>query len=233
LPVRTTLYKVWFGCKPHWVIRKGPEIGSNQIDTYKSGLPQNLLDSDDKDDSRFSETDIEAEEYTLTELECLVRKNNTRVAAQIVKKARGKARTFQKGWLITLAIPSKLRLRTEPKWILCCIDQVTKNQYSLTSTKGPLRGSHSASQLNPVEAPDQSLIPMNWPEGTTKLTLTKAVQLINNRGTIGAAQKAGRVANKPERQRGRKRKQPEPEPEPVVLRTSGRKRQKRTGVFEN
>jgi hypothetical protein len=55
----------------------------------------------------------------------------------------------------------------------------------------------------------------------------------NNRGTIGAAQKADRVANKPERQRGRKCKQPEPEPEPVVLRTSSRKRQKRTGVFEN
>ena len=48
--------------------------------------------------------------------------------------------------------------------------------------------------------------------------------------------KAGRVANKPERQRGWKRKQPkpepEPEPEPVVLHTSSRKRQKRTGAFE-
>jgi hypothetical protein len=84
-----------------------------------------------------------------------------------------------------------------------------------------------------VEAPDQSLIPINWPDGTTKLTLTKAVQLINNCGTIRAAQKAAQVANKPERQQGRKRKQPEPEPEPVVLHTSSRKRQKRTGVFEN
>jgi hypothetical protein len=59
---------------------------------------------------------------------------------------------------------------------------------------------------------------------------------INNRGTIGAAQKAGQLASKPRRQRGQKRKQPEPEPEPepepVALRTSSRKRQKRTGAFE-
>ena len=205
------------------MIRNRPENRENQTSANK--------DSEDED-GRFSETDIESEEYTLTELECIVHKNNARIAAQMVKKAHGKAQIFQKGWLITLAILSKLRLRTEPKRILCRIDQVTKNQYFLSSTKGPLHGSHSASQLNPVEAPDQSLIPMNWPEGTTKLTLTKAVQLINNRGTIGAAQKASRVANKPERQRGRKRKQPEPEPELVVLRTSGRKRQKRTGAFE-
>jgi hypothetical protein len=160
-------------------------------------------------DESFSETDIEEEEYTLTELERIVRKNNARVATQMVKKAHGQAWIFKKGWIITLAIPSKLRLRTEPKRIPCRIDNITKNQYFLSSTKGPLRGSHSASQLNPVEAPDQSLIPMNWPDRTAKLTLNEVVQLINNRGTIGAAQRAARLAAhqpKPQRQRGQKHK---------------------------
>jgi hypothetical protein len=77
---------------------------------------------------------------------------------------------------------------------------------------------------------------------TAILTLSKAAQLINNCGTIGAAQKAGQHAKplpKPLRQQGQKRKQPELElelepklePELVVLRTSGRKRQRRTGAF--
>ena len=106
LPVRTTPYEVWFGCKPHWLIRNGPENSENQIGANE--------DSEDED-RRFSETDIEAEEYTLTELECVVHKNNARNTAQIVKKACGKAQIFQKSWLITLAILSKLRLHKEPK----------------------------------------------------------------------------------------------------------------------
>jgi hypothetical protein len=142
----------------------------------------------------------------------------------MVKKASAKARIFKKGWLVTLAIPSKLQLRTELKRLLCWIVKVTKNQYSLDSTKGPLSGSHSALQLNPVESPDQNLVSINWPAGTPKLTINKAVQLVNNRGTIAAAQKAAWLANRiatepvvqsvPERQQGCKRK-----------------RQKRTGSF--
>jgi len=148
---------------------------NNRINADGHELLQNLPDGEEEGDLDFSETDIEAEEYILTELERRVRENNARVAARMVKKAGGKARKFAKGWLVTLAIPSKLQLRTESKRLLCRVDQVTKNQYFLSSTKGPISGSYSASQLNPVEAPDQSLIPANWPEGTAKLTLTKAV----------------------------------------------------------
>jgi hypothetical protein len=114
--------------------------------------------------------------------------------------------------------------------------KVVKNQYILITAKGPLSGSYSALQLNPVEAPDQSLVPYSWPPATKKLSLTKAVQLANNRGTIAAAQKAARLINilatgaLEKRQQGCKRKEPEPEPEPehVALRVSIRKRRKRT-----
>jgi hypothetical protein len=92
-----------------------PGIGNNQINIDKYKLLQNLPDSKDKD-NRFSETDIEAKEYILTELEYLVYKSSTRVAAQITKRACRKARTFQKGWLIILAIPSKLYIYTKPKY---------------------------------------------------------------------------------------------------------------------
>ena len=152
------------------------------------------------------------------------------------------------GWLVTLAIPSKMRQRTEAKRLLCCIVKVVKNQYTLITANGPLKGSHSASQLNPVESPDQSLVPQSWPEGTAKITINKAVQLVNNRGTIAAAKKVARLANRPveqavnehveqaveEQQQGHKRKEApdeieeEPEQEHVIVRRSARKRQKRT-----
>jgi hypothetical protein len=119
------------------------------------------------------------------------------------------------------------------KHLLCRIVKVVKNQYLLITAKGPLSRSHSALQLNPVEAPDQSLVPYNWPATTKKLSLTKAVQLANNRGTIAAAQKAARLIDTlaiEKQQQGRKRKEPEPEPEPerVALCVSTRKRKKRT-----
>ena len=89
LPACTILYKVWFGCKPYWLIRNRPEISRNQIGADK-----------DSEDKSFSETDIEEEEYTLTELEYIIYKNNTRVAAQMVKKDYGKARIFTKAGLL-------------------------------------------------------------------------------------------------------------------------------------
>jgi hypothetical protein len=73
------------------------------------------------------ETDVEAEEYTLTALEQEIRKNNAGLAVQLVKKAGAKVRVFQNSWLVVLAIPSKIRKSTEMKRLLCCIVKVVKN----------------------------------------------------------------------------------------------------------
>jgi hypothetical protein len=55
-----------------------------------------------------------------------------------------------------------------------------------------LSSTYTPRQLNVVPSPDESLIPMSFPEWIgSKLTLTKAVQLTNNRTTVAAAQKAG------------------------------------------
>jgi hypothetical protein len=53
---------------------------------------------------------------------------------------------------------------------------------------------HTPRQLNEVLSLDETLIPMSFLEWKgSKLTLTKAVQLTNNRTTIVATQKAGRA----------------------------------------
>jgi hypothetical protein len=183
LPKGITLYKVWFGRKPHWLNKILLNSSNNLINVNGNQL---------SDTEYASETDIDCKEYILTALEHDIRKNNTKVAARIVKKAGKKARTFDKGSLVTLAIPSKLRLHTEPRRLLCRVVKVVKHQYTLITAKGLLSGSHSASALNSVSTPNQFLVPQSWPGNTKKLTLTKAVQLTNNRGTIAQAQKAGR-----------------------------------------
>jgi hypothetical protein len=195
-----------------------PKVGNSIISTNSNNL---------SDTEYSSETDTDAEEYILTELEYNIYKNNTKVAARIVKKSGSKVQEFKAGWLVTLAIPSKLRLYTESKQLLCRVVKVVKNQYTLITAKGPIAGGHSASELNPVKASNKSLIPESWPENTKKLTLTKAVQLSNNRGTIAQAQKAAQL-------QGRKRKQAmvQHEPEEIQeedkpVRRSGRKVQKR------
>jgi len=54
-----------------------------------------LLNSDDN--NKYSiETNIETKEYTLTELEHQVCKNNAKVATRIVKKASSKVQVFKK-----------------------------------------------------------------------------------------------------------------------------------------
>jgi hypothetical protein len=241
LPARTTPFEVWFGWKLHWLNVQQLNVSNNLIDSNENKLPQPALESNNKED--IIETDIEAEEYILTELEYHIRQNNTGVAARMVKKAGKKTRVFKKSWLVTLAIPSKLRLHTEPKCLLCQIVKVTKNQYFLDSTKGPISRSHSALQLNLVESADQSWIPIAWPAGIPKLTINKAVQLINNRGTIASTQRAARLANRQAkpvqhlRQQSCKHKEAPvqskdvPEQEPTGWWVSRRKRQKRTGVF--
>jgi hypothetical protein len=112
----------------------------------------------------------------------------------MVKKAGGKVKIYAQKAIVSLAIPAKIRLKTEAKRLLYWITKVVKNRYTLICCFGPLSGMHTPGQLNEVLSPDETLIPMSFPEWKgSKLTLTKAVQLTNNRTTIAAAQKAGRA----------------------------------------
>jgi hypothetical protein len=81
---------------------------------------------------------ISTKEYTLIVLEQEIHKNNTKVAAQMVKKAGIKALIFQKDWIVILAILSKMRKSTEMKRLLFYIVKEVKNQYTLITAKGLL-----------------------------------------------------------------------------------------------
>ena len=104
---------------------------------------------------------------------------------------------YANGSIVSLAIPSKLRLKPEARRLLCRITKVVKNRYTLICFAGPIKGSHNAGQLNEVLSPDKSSIPLKfqgWKKA--KLTIAKAVAKTNNRGSIAAAQKANQLANK-------------------------------------
>jgi len=110
-----------------------------------------------------------------------------------VKKSAKKAQVFKEGWVITLAIPKKLRRSTKPKRLPVRILGINQHAYTLMSRFGRLKGAFQAGQLNTVKSNTLGLdIAMRWPDSGPKILLTQAVQLFNSRGTLASIQKAGR-----------------------------------------
>ena len=106
----------------------------------------------------------------------------------MVKKVNKKMKVFTNGSIVSLAIPTKLRLKSEARRLLCQITKVAKNQYTLICATGPTKGSHNAGQLNEVLSPNESSISLKftgWKKA--KLSLAMAVAKVNNRGSIAAA----------------------------------------------
>jgi hypothetical protein len=50
---------------------------------------------------------------------------------------------------------------------------MVKNWYTLICSVGPLSGTHTAGQLNPVLSPDESLLPPKFPANEARLTINK------------------------------------------------------------
>ena len=200
LPARMTPYEVFFGRKPHWLTESLLDVNNAPVDENGIPLPQQETASDSDgeasnsgsegsdSDNEDHETDTKADNYILTELERQIKQSNAWTTARMVKKVGGKMKVYAENSIVSLAIPAKLRLKTEAKRLLCRIIKVVRNRYTLVCSVGPLSGSHTAGQLNEVVAPDESSVPMGFPDWKrAKLTLTKAVQLVNNHGTIAAA----------------------------------------------
>ena len=101
-------------------------------------------------DSGYPELDAESpndkpngpklEKWILTEIEEQVRKNNILVAGRMVKKATKKAQIFKRGWVVTVAIPSKLGRSTKPKRLLVWIIGIAKHSHTLMSRFGRIKG---------------------------------------------------------------------------------------------
>jgi hypothetical protein len=103
LPARVTPFEVFFGRKPYWLTASLLDVNNNPVDEHSNILSQDKLDSDNE----YKETDTEAAEFILTELERSIRQSNARTAARMVKKAGGKAKVYTKGSIVSLAILSK------------------------------------------------------------------------------------------------------------------------------
>jgi hypothetical protein len=203
LPAYVTPFHVWFGREPHF-LRARPLNSDNKpcdADGNELVFPDGM--DSGASDSGYPELDAESpddepngpelEKWILTAIEERVRKNNILVAGRMVKKATKKAQIFKRDWVVTVAIPSKLRKSTEPKRLPVRIIGIAKHSHTLMSRFGRIKGGFQAGQLNTVQSNTLGLdIPHAWPESGPKILLTQAVQLFNGRGTIASIQKPGR-----------------------------------------
>jgi hypothetical protein len=195
LPSHVTPYEVHFGRKPHWI--GAPLIGDQ--DPEEEGDD----DSIDGDNSDEEYPPTEPGDIELTEIEAQILKNNLKVMEQMAKKG-APAKTFPTNTLVTLKIPVKLRLTGEmqrlPVRIIKCI---RGRQYALASKHGKLRGLYPGSDLNSIDSSTASIlgheIGVAQSENGQKqvlITLSRAVQLENRRGTVASAQRNGRKGSK-------------------------------------
>jgi hypothetical protein len=111
---------VWFGWKPHWVSRIG------ELDDYNDDLD---LDQDDDNDDNINPS----QDLVLMEIETRVAANNARLHAQMIKANSGRSPIFELGIIVTLKIPSKLRLNTKSVRLLVRVLEYKNGQYLLQS----------------------------------------------------------------------------------------------------
>jgi hypothetical protein len=173
-------------------------IDSNDIEILlQLSLEGNKGNNDYK--GNYPETDDKTEAFILTIIEYRIQKNNLVVAAKMVAKTAKKVTIFKEGSLIISAILLKLHLPTEAKRLVCWVIRCYKHLYLLLTKYRLLKGLAMSGQMNPVTSPDPAVleeIRMDWPDDTVKIGLTKAVQKLNNCGTIASLQKAGRNTEK-------------------------------------
>ena len=115
---------------------KNKLVVPNRIDTSASNSRYKELES-------LNNTQ-ELEKFILTAIEQRIRKNNILVASRIVKKASKKAQVFKEGWIVTVAIPSKLQQSVEPKRLLVRILGINQHSHTLISRFERIKGAFQA-----------------------------------------------------------------------------------------
>jgi hypothetical protein len=121
-----TLYIVYFGGRqPHWLIYE-------PISESEESEESDDKASDDEDEHIPTDT----EDYVLTEIESRIAKNNLKVHARIAGKGKPDIAIFDKGKVVTLAIPKKLRLTSELRRLPVRVIKYSKGQYTLLSRHG-------------------------------------------------------------------------------------------------
>jgi hypothetical protein len=183
LPSKKSSYEVWFGRKPRWI---NPEY----LEMEPVGVNEDLLHTGNEE---FGDDPV------LTEIERRVADHNRQIQAQMVKQsqAHGVITDFEDGDIATLAIPSKMLLKTESKRLPVRILSSDHGQYKVMSRHGRISGRWPAEELNRVSDDLIELlgddIPMEaeYKGGKeVQVQLAKAVALENNRSSITTTQNA-------------------------------------------
>jgi hypothetical protein len=86
-------------------------FAKGEVDTSASN--SGYLDLDESLEDKLEQ--LELEKWILNAIKERIRKNNVLVARRMVNKTSKKAQVFKEGWIVTVAIPSKLRRSIEPK----------------------------------------------------------------------------------------------------------------------
>jgi hypothetical protein len=181
-----TPYEVFFGRKPHWITPTPAPIWNSDVGT------------DSEAESLLSE-DEDIHQRIITAIEGRVTIQNAKNASQMVNRGSKNKEliALQIGWIISLAIPRKLRLAAESSRLYCRLVGKSSKGLQLLSEFGELTGRYPISDVNTIESGIQAGIEIPSMEEIRrnlikKVTLAKAVALFNKRGTISQAQGAGR-----------------------------------------
>ena len=158
-------------------------------------------------------------DLVLTEIETRVAANNAHIHARMIKANSGKSKVFYDGDIATLRIPPKLRLKTEAIRLLVRVLECKNGQYKLQCRHGRLAGRYQGMHIPPllpfpkltllggelnivdnasIEILGSAICTEPEMQGNKEVTISfaNAVARENNRGSVTAAQKAGRRAPK-------------------------------------
>jgi hypothetical protein len=139
----------------------------------------------------------------------------------MIKANSGRSPIFELGTIVTLKIPSKLRLSTESVRLPVRVLEYKNGQYMLQSRHGRLAGRYQGGELNTVDALIVDLIGSSIRTSPEKkdgkdvtISLAKAVAAENNRGSITSAQRGGRKAKAGPKPRAKPGPKPKAKPGP-------------------
>ena len=191
LPRRKTPFEVWFSRKPHWLSPQPKDLNDEDQDN----------ETDDCDNEDDDSNDDNSPDLVLSEIETWVTANNTCLHAQMIKANSSRSAIFAEGSIATLQIPPKLRLGTEPTRLPVRVIKYQNGQYLLQCQHGRLSGRYQGGQLNSIDRSTADIIggsirttPERKGGKDVTISFATAVAKENHRGSITAAQKAGRKA---------------------------------------
>jgi hypothetical protein len=165
-------------------------ICKNSPFTYLNKILANF----NRDEEPNADEDAEVEQLFLNQIEeTVAQRNKINHARMEPGNAVPPSEVHDRAATVSLLIPKEYRLAWEPRRLLCRVVQHTRGAYQLVSKYGLISGRFQHFRLNgsALELPEIFVLTVKEADKASNLELTKVVQLLKNRGPIGAVQRAG------------------------------------------